>query len=709
MILSMAGVSLYGSELRLPSLFRDNMVIQRNKPVPVWGWGEAGEDVTVEFSPAARSTGSPQAGQKKTAKADQQGKWMVNLDPMHANSESCKMVVSTSNKEPITINNILVGDVWLCSGQSNMEMPVGFMSWTGGALNYEEEISKSANPLLRQFNAVHDFRANSQTLAGTWSAADKNTTGNFSATGYFFARELQKNLKIPVAIITAAVGATPIEAWISREKLLSDPRIADLAAKQAEDITVGAKKRHAEYLVAHSVWREKYGRIDAGAPVDGNAMATAATDTSDWKPVTFPGSTGKIGATHGGITWFRREVEIPAGDTEGLWITLPSIRDFFAVYFNGVKLLSTSVDQGHRVLYAAKIPKQVINPGKNVLAIRLQTYSGAGAIGGRTVHFRISKSHVGGNDGIPLAGEWLCKVETEYAIYPRGADREPTEAPGIGTYYHHTSGWFDHLIAPLAPYSIAGCLWYQGEHNAGRPAEYQNLLKLLTADWRKYWGADDLPFLIFQLPDRGRRTEKPGDEEDGWVLIREAQQKAAIELSHVSTVILLNTCEDGDLHPRNKQDVGQRAARMAQAVVYGDRSVVASGPMYEAMTIKGNKAVIKFKNADGGLVAKKLPATYKVNLTKPELGEMPLVLPSPNSEVQGFAIYGAVPLAEGGTSNQWAWADGKIVSDSTVEVSSDKVAKPLAVRYAWEQLPVCNLYNKAGLPAYQFRTEKGSE
>lgn len=708
--------SVLFSQLKLPAIFSDNMVIQRDKPVPVWGWADTGAEVTVEF-----------AGQKKTATADTNGSWRVILEPKKANSKPQVMTIRTvppkqdeaaknvkaAKKSPIaagpeemTIKNVLVGDVWLCSGQSNMEMPVGYVSWTGGALNYEEEINKSANPLLRQFNVVHDFRMNRQTLAGTWSAADKNTTSNFSATGYFFAREIQKSLKIPVAIITAAVGATPIEAWISREKLLSDPHIADLAAKQAVDVTVGGKRRNAEYLVAHAAWREKYGRIDPGAPASSNAMAAVTTDTSDWNPVTIPGSSLKVGARHGGITWFRREVEMPAADTDGLWITLPGIRDFLAVYFNGVKLLTTSVDQGRRLLYAAKLPKHLINSGKNVLAIRLQTYSGAGTIGGRTEHFRISKSHVGGNNGIPLAGEWLCKVETEYAPYPKGAEREPTEAPGIGVYYHYTSGWFDHLIAPLAPYSVAGFVWYQGEHNGGRPSEYRKLLGLMVEDWRQHWGKDDLPFVICQLPDIGQRTEKPGAEEDGWVLIREAQQKAAIELSHVSTVNLLDTCEDGELHPRNKQEVGRRAALMALANVNGDHSVVACGPMYEAMTLKGNKAVIKFKNADGGLVVKKLPATYKVNLTKPELGEKPLVLPSPNSEVQGFAIYGAAPLAEGGTSNQWVWADAKIVSDSTVEVSSDKVIKPMAVRYAWEQHPVCNLCNKAGLPAYQFRTDK---
>lgn len=683
----------------MPSVFSDNMVLQRDKPVSVWGWADGGAEVTVAF-----------AGQKKTAAATGTGgEWRVALDPLPASNEKQKMTISTINHEQITINNILIGDVWLCAGQSNMEMPVGYVPWSGGALNYEEEIGKSANPLLREFKAAHDVRANRQTLAGTWSAADEKTTRNFSATGYFFARELQKNLKIPVAIITAAVGATPIEAWISREKLLSDPQIADVAAKQAEDATVGAKRRNAEYLVAHAAWREKYGRVDPGAPADNNGMAAVKTDTSDWKPVTIPGSSLKVGAMHGGITWLRREVEIPAGDTDGLWITLPGIRDFFALYFNGVQLLTTSVEKGRRVIYAAKLPKQLINSGKNVLAIRLQTYSGAAAIGGRTEHFRISKSHVGGSDGVSLSGSWLCKVESEYAPYPKGAEREPTEAPGIGVYYHYTSGWSDHLIAPLAPYSIAGFVWYQGEHNGPRPSEYRKLLGLMVEDWRRHWGSADLPFVVCQLPDTGQRMEKPGEEEDGWVLIREAQQRAAIEIPHVSTVNLLDTCEDGDLHPRNKQEVGRRAALMALANVYGDNSVVACGPTFESMRIENGKAVIKFKNADGWLVAKKLPATYKVNLSKPELGEKPLVLPTPNSEVQGFAIYGAVPLAEGGMSNQWVWADAKIVSDSSVEVSSDKVGIPIAVRYAWEQHPVCNLYNKAGLPAYQFRTERAEK
>lgn len=681
------------AELKVPGIFSNHMVLQRDKPVPVWGWADPGAEVTVEFADTKKVT--------TVVGADKA--WRVVLDPMRASAEPRSMkITSTGHAESLIFSNILVGDVWLCSGQSNMEMPVGHTVWGGGALNYEEEIRNSANPLLRQFAVARNVRADGKIVDGTWTSAGPDTTGDFSAIGYFFAREIQRNQKVPVAIIKAAIGATPIEAWISREKLLSDPEIAETAAKQAEDVTVGAKRRNAEYLAAHAVWREKYSRTDPGAPEDAHAIDSVSPSDIQWKPVTLPGSSSKIGARQGGIVWFRREVEIPSDDTEGLWVTLPAVRDFFTLYFNGVKLHATSVETGRRLLYAARLPKQLIRNGKNVLAIRLQTYSGAGAIGGVTERFRISKSHVGGSEGIPLYGDWLCRVESEYAPYPRDAEREPVEAPGIGVYYHYTSGCYTMMISPLATYSLAGVVWYQGEHNAGRAPEYQKLLKMLITEWRQRWAMDDMPFYICQLPNNGKKPQAP--EESGWVELREAQGMAQ-ELPRVYVANLIDTAEDGDLHPRNKQDAGHRVALLARAHSYGDKSVACRGPVFDSMKIQGGTALVRFKHAEGGLVARKVPATYRTDLKKPDSEIKTLELPSPDSEVQGFAIYGETAGPDGGTGTQWVWANAKILSDSTVEVWSEKVKKPLAVRYAWANNPVCNLYNKAGLPAYQFRSK----
>jgi len=692
----MAGFS--AAELKMPGMFSDNMVLQRDKPVPVWGWAEQGAEVTVEF-----------AGQKKTAKvAGTNGEWRVTLDPMLANSRPQTMTVTSSNLESeisnLKFTNVLIGDVWLCSGQSNMEMPVGYVSWTGGALNYEEEIKRSANPLIRQFRVEWDRRGYSPKYGdGTWLTAGPETTEKFSATGYFFARELQKKRKVPVAIIHASQGATAIEWWMSREAMLADPECRKQVEAQTEDSKFGQFRRLKEWAAKHEVWEEKYGRKEEGVKGAIQDWTAASPDQSGWKNVSLPGSTAGLGCRSGGVMWLKREVELPAACTNGAHFWMGGAGDVFSVFVNSVPCGSASLTNGYgRRIYAFWIPKGVARAGRNVVAFRARSFLGVPSFRGNADQFKIKS----GGSETALAGEWLAKVETEFAVLPRGADARPVMENGPGIHYYYTALKFDWVIRPLIPYALSGVVWYQGEHNAGRPAEYRKLLGLMVADWRQHWGSDDLPFVICQLPDIGQRMDKPGAEEDGWVLIREAQQKAAIELSHVSTVNLLDTCEDGELHPRNKQEVGRRAAVMALANVYGDHSVVGSGPTFEAMRIEKEKAVITFKNTNGGLVARKLPATYKVNLCKPELGEKPLVLPSPKSEVQGFAVYGSAPLVEGGTSNQWVWADAKITSDSTVEVWSDKVAQPLAVRYAWEQHPVCNLYNKDGLPAYQFRVKK---
>jgi sialate O-acetylesterase len=697
--------TLLGAELKLPAIFSDHMVLQRDAPISVWGWADAGAEITVGFAGQTKTTRAepiqipPATGaapaKAPPAKTPVLGRWMVKLDPMPAHREPQVMTIASSGgNQKLEIKDVLVGEVWLCSGQSNMEMPVGFMPWSGGCLNFEEEIRNSPNPLLREYTVARKHNVDMTVGEGKWFLADTTTTGNFSATGYFFAREIQKRLNVPVAIINASVGATPIEAWISREKLLSDPEIADLAAKQAEDATVGAARRKEQYLTEHAAWRKKYDRADPGAPGDGNALAAIATDTSDWKPVSLPGTIGKVAARNGGIVWLRREVEFLVGQADGLWVTLPIVKDLFALYLNGAKLQTSSMENGYgRLLYAAKVPRELIRPGKNVLAIRLQSFAGNGGLFGPTERFRISKSHVGGNEGIPLSGEWRCKVEMEYAPFPRGADPEPRLAQGIGVHYHYTSGWFDRMIAPLMPYAIKGALWYQGEHNCARALEYRKLLPMMISDWRQRWGIGDFPFYICQLPGNGPRPERP--EESGWAELREAQAMA-LKLPNTGLANLIDTCEDGDLHPRNKQDVARRLSLIAMASAYGDSGTACDGPMYQSMRVQEGKAIIQFKNAGDGLVARKLPATFKVNLQKPELGEKPLVLPSPGSEVQGFAICGA--------DRKWVWADAKI-EGSAVRVWSEQVSQPVAVRYGWANHPVCNLYNQAGLPAFPFRTD----
>lgn len=684
-ILLLTCLDAHAAELRLPAIFADHMILQREQPVPVWGWAEAGAEITVQF-----------AGQTKVAIAEESGKWMVMLDKLPASREPRTITIaSAADGTKRTIHDVLVGEVWLCSGQSNMEMPVGFVPWSGGVLNYEEEIRNSANPLIRQYLVDKKFTVDQQLGAGIWSIAAPDTTGSFSAAAYFFAREIQQRLNVPVAVVNASVGATPIEAWISREALLADPEIADIAAKQADDLKLGEPRRRAQYLADHAAWREQYGRTDPGPSVESHPQASVSMDTSDWKTVTLPGSCAAVGARHGGVVWLRRDIELPACNLDELWITLPRSSDVFTAFLNGVKVHTVSVESGYgRPLHAIRSPKKLLKAGKNVVAIRMQAFLRSPGLSGNLQHFRISKSHIGGLDGFPLDGDWLCQVETEYAPLARGAASEPRQASGIGVHYHYTSHWFDRMIQPLVPFGIRGALWYQGEHNVLRAAEYGKLLKMLIQDWRARWSEGDFSFEVCQLPAIGPHSEKP----TGSLLaeLREAQT-TALALPNTGIVNLIDTCEDGDLHPRNKQDVGQRLARLALAKTYGLKEFAASGPTFASMTMENGQAVVRFHHADQGLMAKPLPATYRANLRKPDGEVKPLMKPRPNSELQGFALCGA--------DRVWVWADAKI-EGSTVRVWSDEVKSAIAVRYGWDDHPVCNLTNDAGLPAFPFRTDR---
>lgn len=684
LLLTLGLAAVARAEVTLPAIFSDHMVLQRGQPVPVWGWSSAGATVTVSF-----------ADQRKKVIADQSGKWSTKLDPMPASAEPRAMIVESSGGgAKRTVNDVLVGEVWLCSGQSNMEMPVGFQPWSGGVLNYEEEIRNSANPLIRQYLADKQFKVDQRVGSGAWAAAAPETAGSFSAAGYFFARELQNRLKVPVAIINASVGATPIEAWISRDALLADPAIAEIAAKQADDVKFGEPRRRAEYLTAHAAWREKFGRTDPAAAIENPPQAAVAADTGGWKPVTLPGSSAVLGCRNGGIVWLRREFELPEGDLDALWITLPRSSDVFTAFVNGVKVHSVTVESGYgRLLHAMRPTKGLMKPGKNVLAIRMQSFLRSPSFNHDTRRFRISKSHIGGEDGLPLAGEWRGWVEAEHPALPRGAETEPRQASGIGVHYHYTSVWFDRMIQPLAPFSIKGALWYQGEHNIIRAPEYGKLLRMMIQDWRARWGAGEFPFKICQLPGNGLLMEKPADKY--WAELREAQA-TALALPNTCLVNLIDTSEDGDLHPRNKQEVGRRLALSALAKTYGVNDLAWSGPVFDFMQVANGKVILHFKSSGDGLVAKALPATYKANLRKSDGDLKPLPKPSPNSELQGFAICGA--------DRVWVWANAKIAG-SAVEVWSEKVKEPLAVRYAWADHPVCNLYNAAGLPAFPFRTD----
>ena len=681
---------LHAAELQLANVFADHAVLQRDKPVPVWGWCDAGATVTVEFG-----------GQKKTAVADAGGKWLVRLDAVAA-SESPRELVVTCGTQRVTCADILVGEVWLCAGQSNMAMTVdGQTKWlyVGGIANAKDVVRDSANPLLRQF-AV-DWKTDTtpqRDCTGKWSLAGPDATANFSATGYYFARELQQRLKVPVGILNASFGGSSVEGWTSREALArgSDAEFVGKMNQLMDDYD-HHEKRVADYVAALSVWERKHDRADPQGDSDDSAWAAPTVSTADWKKVTLPAPFARLGYADGGVVWLRREIEVPAEFGNAWRLDFPACRAFYALYLNGTKFFEVTPKDDIRKSTRPVPPRTLAKPGKSTLVIKLHAQSGASGITAGAFSIVPFNPKF---PSVPLSGEWLFKAEKTFTPLAKNAEPMPV-APVKGTlHWMPVPSQFNAMLHPLIPYAMRGAAWYQGESNVGNP-RYAAHLKLLINDWRQRWALGDFPFYLCQLPGFGARKPQPTDSK--WAECRE-MQTAALTLPNTGIANLIDTCEDGDLHPLNKQDAGHRLALVALANTYGVKGAAWTGPVFDSVKFADSKARITFKHADAGLVAKLLPATYHPNLRKSELPPKPLELPSPGSELQGFTICERRAQPDGSTAPHWVNAQARI-EGQTVVVWSEEVKQPVAVRYAWADHPVCNLYSKAGLPAFPFRTD----
>lgn len=675
--------ALHAAELKIAAPFSDHMVIQREQRVPIWGWSDAGDEVTVQF-----------AGQSKSAVADKSGGWTVWIDAMKADTEPRTMSVSSKSGAKAEIRDVLVGEVWLCAGQSNMAMTVnGQTAWLriGGIARAEEVVRDSANPLLRQFQVEWKTDTKPQAdCTGKWSVAGPETTAEFTATGYFFARELQQRLRIPVGILSASFGGSSVEGWTSREALAreSDAEFAAKMNKLTDDYD-NHEQLMAEHVAALAKWETKYNRADPNGSGD-DAKWIATADTADWSKVTLPVSFAKLGCPDGGVLWLRREIEVPADFGNAWRLDFPACRAFYALYLNGTKFFEATPANGNGTRPARPgVPRNLAKPGRNTLTIKLHAYAGASGITGGAFSIVPFNSKF---PSVPLSGEWLCKAETIFPALPKDAEPMPA-APVKGTlHWMPVPSQFNAMLHPLIPFAMRGAAWYQGESNVGNP-RYAKHLKILVNDWRRRWGIGDFPFYLCQLPGFGTRKKDAADSP--WAECRE-MQTALLTLPNTGIANLIDTCEDGDLHPLNKQDAGRRLALVALANTYGVKDLAWSGPVFDSMKLADGKAILAFKHADSGLVAKPLPATFHPNLRKPELPPQPLELPSPGSALQGFTICDA--------SQRWVNAQAKIEGDNVV-VWSEEVKEPVAVRYAWADHPVCNLQNKSGLPAFPFRTD----
>ncbi len=643
LLLSTAGSSAIYADIRLPAIVGDDMVLQRDMKLPVWGWADPGEEVRLSVS---------WHRMERRTVTDADGKWQFTVTAPPAGGP---YELTFKGKNTVTLKNVLVGEVWVCSGQSNMEWPLHSVN------NAEQELAAADYPNIRLFTVQKKIADVPESdCTGQWSLCTPETVPGFSAVGYFFGRYLHKELGVPVGLINTSWGGTVAEAWTSSDALAKMPafktQLDKMAAARANPDA--AMKKYENEMAA---WQKK---VEA-AGAQGKGCIAPDFDDSGWKTMDLPGRWEQTALPNfNGLVWFRKTVDVPESwSGKKLVLQLGPIDDQDTTWVNGVKVGSHTGSGQWQALRKYDIGADVVHAGKNVIVVQVLDTGGDGGIYGQPEQMKLSLADAADAKPISLAGPWRYKVGYDLASLP-----PQPQAPFWVNNPNAPTVLYNGMIAPLIPFGIRGAIWYQGESNAGRAHQYRELFPLMITNWRRKWGEGPFPFLFVQLANF--MAAQPEPSESAWAELREAQFMT-LKLPNTGMATIIDIGEADNIHPRNKQDVGKRLALWALDMAYG-RDLVYSGPLYKSMEIKDGKIVLHFDHVDGGLVAKG------------------------NDGLKGFAIAGA--------DRKFVWAKAKIEGD-TVVVASDKVAEPKAVRYGWADNPTCNLYNKAGLPASPFRTD----
>ncbi len=648
------------AEVSLPAIFSDHTVLQKSENVPIWGKAASGEAVTVSLG-----------GQTHQATASEEGRWQVLLNLSNVGPGPFELTVSGQNT--LKVSDVLVGEVWLASGQSNMEWPLK------DSVGAEKEIKWSGNLRLREFQVEHIAQRDpGEDCKGKWVIATPRTTPEFSGLGYYFGKRLQKTLNVPVGIIDSSWGGTPVETWIPVAALQKDADLAKSSEAKRAALSGYTTGKDA-YVKKISAWLQQTGRQDR--PTSNPADFTGDNPVGDWGPVQIPGVVGGQGLPGNGVIWLRREVEVPAGKA-GLPFSMDfdAIDGFETVYLNGQQLSQTTYEnyRGTGYLRWLFLPANLTKPGKNVVTVRLYAPSGV-----------IKFPKAPRMDSEILSGTWMARAEYELPALP--SNTQVPQPPSCPPREEDTAGYlYNGLIHPLVPYALKGVIWSQGESNAERAFQYRTSFPLMIESWRKAWNKPALPFYFCQLANFMAKKSAP--VESSWAELREAQDRA-LSLPETGGTVLIDLGESDNVHYRQKREAAERLANIALAETYG-KDVPWAAPAFLGLETKDGKAMVRFDSAHGKLTAIPLPPTYPVNTLNNLTA--PLAPNSPGSEVQGFAICG--------TDRKWVWADAKIEGDS-VAVWSPKVTDPVAVRYAWADNPTANLFSEAGLPVSPFRTD----
>ncbi|MBP6430224.1 MAG: 9-O-acetylesterase [Ferruginibacter sp.] len=614
----------------LPNFFTDNMVLQRNTKIPIWGWASANEKIIVQFHK-----------QTKITKANKEGKWLIYLNAEKARG-SYTLTVKGENE--IVLKNILVGDVRLCSGQSNMEWTVGQSD------NAKIEVANATNSMIRHIKIPKQLNSLPQpnTTESKWEISDPNTVANFTGVGYFFASKIYAETKIPIGLINASWGGTNIETWISREAFESSPEFATMIAAMPK-INLDSIVKLRENIITTKIEKLQNAKIDTESIVE---FTKLDFDDSECPTLLQPQlweqqALGELD----GIVWIRKTIELTKEDiNKPSILELSKIDDADITFVNGVQVGKTNQWDAKRKY---EILPHILKEGKNYIVIKIIDNGGGGGIYGDSNEMKLTID----KKAIPLYGNWKYRVESIKKSINENA---------------YPSLCFNAMINPLLPYAIKGILWYQGESNAGRAYQYRKAFPLLINDWRRKFNQPLLPFYYVQLASfyAGGNSNKGC----GWAELREAQTMA-LSIPHTGMVVTTDLVTNPkDIHPTNKQGVGSRLASIALQNLY-NKQIVCIGPSYKSMSIKGSNIVVSFNNIGSGL--------YTSNI---------------NNQLNGFEIAGKDSIF---------YPAKAFIKDNVVVVSSENVINPIAVNYAWMgDATNCNLFNKEGFPAIPFRSKE---
>ena len=625
------------AQLKTARIFSDHMVLQRDLDIPIWGTASPRESIKIIFLNRTYQT-----------KADKSGKWELKLDPTPTGGPYTIEIQGKQNN--LTLKDILIGDVWVCSGQSNMEWIVQ------NSNNAVQEIASAKYPQIRLFQVSKLIQSKplDDLKNGSWLMCSPDHIANFSAVGYFFGRALHQKYNIPIGLISTSWGGTNVETWISGPTVIANAEEYKAAMEELEkgDFAKIAAEKRAKMIAKLGDLPDK-----ALGLVDGKALwAAQDLNTQDWKTMEVPQLWEQAGLEGlDGLVWYRRSIKLTEEQaSKGIILNLGKIDDSDITWLNGKKIGETTNAYNKERQYT--ISPQYLKAGENIIAIRVDDTGGGGGLWSKPED--IYAIAFGSDKKIPLAGTWKYKISKAYIS---NTSNSPNAYPSL---------LFNGMINPILHYGIKGAIWYQGESNANRAYRYRDLFPLMIKDWRNHWGQGDFPFLWVQLANFMQATEEP--EESHWAELREAQTMT-LSLPNTGMASAIDIGEADDIHPRNKQDVGKRLALAAQKVAYGE-NIVHFGPMYKSMKTEGNQISISF-----------------------DLFGSDLMVKDKYGYIKGFTI--------AGNDKKFYWAKAKI-EDNVVIVYHEKVKNPVAVRYAWANNPdEANLYNTDGLPANPFRTD----